>query len=75
LLSELHFDVRWPDGSVERCYSPSRSVKQYLETGAPYPPACFACSSAEDQLDRIKARARACGDSAPAPGIVIGVGG
>jgi len=36
-MPELHFNVRWPDGSVERCYSPSRSVKDYLEAGASYP--------------------------------------
>jgi uncharacterized repeat protein (TIGR04042 family) len=36
-MPELHFNVRWPDGSVERCYSPSRSVRDYLEAGASYP--------------------------------------
>lgn len=36
-MPELHFDVRWPDGSVERCYSPSRSVTRFLEAGASYP--------------------------------------
>lgn len=40
-MPELHFDVRWPDGAVERCYSPSRSVMDYLEAGASYPLADF----------------------------------
>ncbi|MCA1679136.1 MAG: hypothetical protein LC777_09440 [Actinobacteria bacterium] len=72
-MSELHFDLCWPDSSVKRCDSPSRSVKQYVKAGAPYPLACSACSSAEDQLDRIKARARAIGDSTPVQVTVNGV--
>jgi uncharacterized repeat protein (TIGR04042 family) len=36
-MPELHFTVRWPDGSLERCYSPSRSVKSYLTPGESYP--------------------------------------
>lgn len=40
-MPELHFDVRWPDGTVERCYSPSRSVMDFLEVGTSYPLAEF----------------------------------
>jgi len=36
-VPELHFTVRWPDGSLERCYSPSRSVEDYLTPGESYP--------------------------------------
>ena len=35
-MPELHFHVRWPDGSVQRCYSPSRSVMDYLQAGETY---------------------------------------
>ena len=35
-MPELHFHVRWPDGSVQRCYSPSRSVMDYLRAGETY---------------------------------------
>ena len=30
------FTVGWPDGSVERCYSPSTIIKDYLEVGRSY---------------------------------------
>lgn len=36
-MGELHFTIRWPDGSLERCYSPSRSVKTFLTPGESYP--------------------------------------
>jgi uncharacterized repeat protein (TIGR04042 family) len=36
-MPEVHFVVRWPDRSEERCYSPSRVVRQYLELGRSYP--------------------------------------
>jgi uncharacterized repeat protein (TIGR04042 family) len=35
-MPELHFTVRWPDGSLERCYSPSRAVRDYLAPGESY---------------------------------------
>lgn len=35
-MPELHFRVRWPDGTVQRCYSPSRSVKDFLVAGESY---------------------------------------
>ena len=36
-MPEVHFVVRWPDGSVERCYSPSRSVQTFFTPGESYP--------------------------------------
>ncbi len=35
-MPELHFHVRWPDGSMQRCYSPSRSIKDFLAAGESY---------------------------------------
>lgn len=46
-MPEVHFTIRWPDGSEERCYSPSTAIHQYLEAGASYP--------LPDFLDRARA--------------------
>ncbi|HVZ73476.1 MAG TPA: MSMEG_0570 family nitrogen starvation response protein [Polyangia bacterium] len=35
-MPEMHFSVRWPDGEVTRCYSPSLVVRDYLEVGRVY---------------------------------------
>jgi uncharacterized repeat protein (TIGR04042 family) len=35
-MPEMIFVVRWPDGAEERCYSPSRVVREYLEVGRTY---------------------------------------
>jgi uncharacterized repeat protein (TIGR04042 family) len=35
-MPEMHFLVRWPDGTRETCYSPSRVVKDYLAEGETY---------------------------------------
>ena len=35
-MPEMHFDVRWPDGSRQRCYSPSHVIEDFLESGATY---------------------------------------
>jgi uncharacterized repeat protein (TIGR04042 family) len=36
-MPEMHFVVRWPDGSEMRCYSPSLVVRDYLAVGQVYP--------------------------------------
>ncbi len=36
-MPEMHFSIRWPDGAVMRCYSPSLVVREYLEVGRAYP--------------------------------------
>ncbi len=36
-MPEMHFRVRWPDGSEERCYSPSLVIHDYFQPGAAYP--------------------------------------
>jgi uncharacterized repeat protein (TIGR04042 family) len=36
-MPEMHFVVRWPDGSEMRCYSPSLVVREHLEVGQHYP--------------------------------------
>ncbi|MBX3603652.1 MAG: MSMEG_0570 family nitrogen starvation response protein [Piscinibacter sp.] len=36
-MPEMHFRVRWPDGSEDRCYSPSLVIRDYFQPGAAYP--------------------------------------
>ncbi|MBQ2259736.1 MAG: MSMEG_0570 family nitrogen starvation response protein [Loktanella sp.] len=46
-MPEVIFHIRWPDGTEERCYSPSTIIHQHLSAGQSYP------------LDDFLARARA----------------
>jgi len=32
-MPEIRFDIRWPDGTLERCYSPSLVVRELLPAG------------------------------------------
>ena len=36
-MPEIRFDIRWPDGTLERCYSPSLVVRELLPSGQPLP--------------------------------------
>jgi uncharacterized repeat protein (TIGR04042 family) len=36
-MPAMHFHLRWPDGSVTRCYSPSLVIKDYFQPGVTYP--------------------------------------
>lgn len=36
-MPEMRFDIVWPDGSLERCYSPSLVVREHLAEGSAYP--------------------------------------
>ncbi|MDT5287720.1 MAG: hypothetical protein QOG79_5063 [Mycobacterium sp.] len=40
-MPEMTFDVQWPDGRVQRCYSPSLVMHDYLSTGTDYTVADF----------------------------------
>ena len=40
-MPEMRFQVRWPDGKVESCYSPSLVIKDYFRPGETYPLADF----------------------------------
>ena len=35
-MPAIHFTIRWPDSSIDQCYSPSRAIQEYLEVGAHY---------------------------------------
>ncbi|GEO39719.1 putative repeat protein (TIGR04042 family) [Skermanella aerolata] len=36
-MPEMRFNIRWPDGALESCYSPSLVIKDYLTPGESYP--------------------------------------
>lgn len=46
-MPEMHFRVRWPDGSDSRCYSPSLVIRDFFAEGASYPLADFLARSRE----------------------------
>lgn len=35
-MPEVIFTVKWPDGNVENCYSPSTIINDYLKVGEDY---------------------------------------
>ena len=35
-MPEIQFQIQWPDGSQELCYSPSLIVKEYFSVGNDY---------------------------------------
>lgn len=46
-MPEMRFNVRWPDDTVTRCYSPSLVVKSYLAVNESYPLQDFVRRSGE----------------------------
>lgn len=36
-MPEMRFQIQWPDGKTESCYSPSLVIKDYLKVGETYP--------------------------------------
>ncbi|MCX6468700.1 MAG: MSMEG_0570 family nitrogen starvation response protein [Corynebacteriales bacterium] len=57
-MPEMIFDVRWPDGSVDRCYSPSLVMHDHLTDGASYTVDDFVSRSVS-ALDTASERVRA----------------
>ena len=41
-MPEMTFSVRWPDGGIDHCYSPSLVVHDHLEAGSTYTVGDFA---------------------------------
>jgi uncharacterized repeat protein (TIGR04042 family) len=35
-MPEMRFQIRWPDGAIEQCYSPSLVVRDHLAVGESY---------------------------------------
>jgi uncharacterized repeat protein (TIGR04042 family) len=44
-MPELRFELRWPDGTRETCYSPSTVIRDHFDAGAVYPIAEFLSRS------------------------------
>lgn len=56
-MPEMTFTVRWPDGRVEECYSPSLVVHDHLEPGTTYTVADFtgrATVALQTASDRVR---------------------
>lgn len=58
-MPEMRFQIRWPDGFEEACYSPSLVVREHLTVGESYPLADFIerCRTALSiASERVRAR-------------------
>lgn len=58
-MPEIRFQVQWPDGTQDTCYSPSLIVKDYFEVGEAYELTDFMQRSQESLTiasDRVKAK-------------------
>jgi uncharacterized repeat protein (TIGR04042 family) len=44
-MPEMIFQIAWPDGSTEQCYSPSLVIKDHLTIGETYAVADFLARS------------------------------
>jgi len=58
-MPEMTFDVRWPDGSIQSCYSPSLVMHDYLSAGAIYTVADFVDRSGmalAEASERVRAK-------------------
>jgi uncharacterized repeat protein (TIGR04042 family) len=44
-MPELHFIIRWPDGTRETCYSPSTIVRDHFTATTEYPLLAFLARS------------------------------
>ncbi len=58
-MPEMLFKVRWPDGGVETCYSPSTVIRDFYEVGRSYTLAEFLAASREGlhaASDRVRMR-------------------
>lgn len=58
-MPEMTFSVRWPDGGVQHCYSPSLVVHDHLEVGAEYTVEEFtvrARTALTEAGERVRAR-------------------
>ncbi len=58
-MPEMTFELRWPDGSIQRCYSPSLVMHDYLSVGARYTVADFLDRSTQalaEASERVRTR-------------------
>ncbi len=58
-MPEIRFQIEWPDGQQEICYSPSLVVKKYLSHNEEYTLEDFmerSRSALEEGSDRVRAK-------------------
>ncbi|MEO1591671.1 MAG: MSMEG_0570 family nitrogen starvation response protein [Cyanobacteria bacterium J06632_22] len=58
-MPEIQFQIQWPNGQRETCYSPSLVVQDYFEAGTAYTVTEFLRRSRESlqiASDRVKAK-------------------
>lgn len=58
-MPEMTFDVRWPDGVAQQCYSPSLVVHDHLVAGSAYTVADFVARTDRAMAqasDRVRAK-------------------
>lgn len=58
-MPEMTFDVQWPDGRLQRCYSPSLVMHDYLSAGSDYSVSDFVDRSGtalREASDRVRAK-------------------
>ncbi len=58
-MPEIHFQIQWPDGVQETCYSPSLVVQDYFTAGETYDLADFVGRSRTALTiasDRVRAK-------------------
>jgi len=78
-MPEIRFNITWPDGAQENCYSPSLIVQEYFTSGTSLRIASdrvaqkfgFPCSRALGQLAAIEA---ACARYTHIPGAQVRFG-
>ncbi|NIZ15553.1 MSMEG_0570 family nitrogen starvation response protein [Phaeobacter sp. HF9A] len=56
-MPEMHWTLRWPDGSEERCYSPSSVITELFTPGQSYPMPEFL-QRARIAMERASGRVR-----------------
>jgi uncharacterized repeat protein (TIGR04042 family) len=57
-MPAMHFELRWPDATQTRCYSPSLVIKDYFQPGTSYPLAQFM-TQVREALNIASERVRA----------------
>lgn len=58
-MPDMHFDVLWPNGQHETCYSPSTVIQQHLQVGKEYDLSDFVQLSQialNEASERVKAK-------------------
>ncbi len=58
-MPEIRFQIEWPDGNLDTCYSPSLVVQKYFTAGSEYPLEDFverSRTALNIASDRVKAK-------------------